>query len=441
MKAETHQKEGAKAYPTLGEIVRRVRKAKHLSQEAVAFRAGASQDIISRIEIGDYKPTKDVVRGIKIAFNMEWIPFFPEERQACRMRMKEWFDAIDAQDMKKADAMANKLAEIMYLPHEVELNAFYQAIALGWRLLRKEMVPALSLIEKIEPKVDMLADVQKYYYYFNKGIFQSKLQKYEEALTCFLAAHDLIEAGVVGHAKLYYNIGYCYWILGYGYKAILFFEKMGSLYPQELTGNLGYQTNLMLTTCYININNLKMAKEMLDSRYAKAESKPNSEEMADILTTYGCLYRKAGDKELAIEYFDKALACPGLKDQRRVEVIYHKIWCLLEQGFPVACAELISEGKELVEKIDNAEWREEYLTCFDGQEAVANIDSRDCREYLEDVIFPYFVKHGANYAIMDFSTFLIPNYRKKKRPKSKVAEMMLLVYDIQDKMMEGGGLA
>lgn len=442
---ETHQEATPETkpsgHPTLGQIVKHARSEKGLSQEELGFKSGLTQDMVSKIELGNHKSNGDYTAGLRVGLNMEWVPFEPAERQSYRLSLKKWFAAIDENDTELADRMADKLREIVYLPHEVELNTTYETVALRWHLSRHDTAEAEALLEKLTAQKDTLTEMQLYYFSYSQGIFYMRKKKIEEALQAYLVACELSETWESRNQKACFNVAYCYCLLGFSHKAVFFLRKTDNLYSKVNTGRLARKSSNLLASCYINTFGLEHAKEILDSLNVQEPNKLDNDQTAGLLLNYGHLHRKAGEKKKAIEYLDKALALPGLSGRRHMELLYQKIWCLLELERPIACTEFINKGKELAEKAKGADWQEEYLMCFNGLEAVSLIDSKKSRDYLEATPFPYFQEHGLHYAIIDFYTFLIDNYQKKGRAMAKVVDMMMTVYNLQNKMLEGGGIA
>ena len=440
-KRKAKQQTEQSTHPSLGEMIKLARMEKNLSQEALAHDTETTQDMVSKIEVNRYIPSNEILQRLKFALNIEWIPFVPEERQGYRLRLKEWFAAMDENDTEKANDMQKKLREILTYPHEVELRTTYETVALRWHLSRHEKGAVEALLQRIAAKEDTLSDMQRYYFKYSQGIFYMRQLKLEEALAAYSVAYKLSEQWESKNEKACYNIARCYNLIGYSHKAVFYLRKMDNLFSEKNKSYFAYRASALLVASYISTFCLENAKEILDTLETHALNALDDNEKGGFLLNYGYLYRKAGEWKKAIEYLDEALELPGLTAHRHMELFYQKAWCLIELGYPKACAEVLEQAKKVVEKNEGADWREEYFHCFQGLEAVLSIASRKSRDYLDETIFPYFQKHGASYAIIDFYMYLIPYYRRTNRSQAKVIEMMMTVFDLQNKMLEGGGIA
>ena len=429
------------SYPSLGETIKYVRRLRGFSQEELAFWAGISQDTISRLEKGRHDPTNDTIHALRIKLNIEWLPLAPHERHRYRERLQEWLVAMEEENTELADAMQQKLSQIAILPHEGELAVSYEVFELRWHLFKGNRLDINKSLERLGGKQDTLTEVQKYYFYYNWGIFYTRKKKFKLALESYLEAYQWSKFGMVSHAKLYFNIALCYWELGFGGRAVTFLNKLRKKYPIESLGTWGQRVENLLITCHIATGRYDSAKEMLDKCMTGVKQVPISDkEMCRILLRYGHLYRNTKQYELAIEYLDKALPYCKMDKELHMEVLYQKIWCLLGLGRPVGCIEFLNEGKKIAERSGNLEWGQEYLICFRALEAISLVESASSRDYLENVAFPYLLERGSNYVVMDFYKCLIAYYEKRGIAMTKMLEMMKTIYHLQNEMLEGGAL-
>jgi len=248
-----------------------------------------------------------------------------------------------------------------------------------------------------------------------------------------MKAYTLMKNGLKESTSIYYRIAFCYYELGKVSKSIMFLEKARELYSENNMDSMAYSIYNFLAVSYIKMGCLQSAKVLLDKCFIKAESDKNSTDIGKVLNNYGYLYRKGDKKDVAISYLNRALEHHKIGSIMHLEMLYQKIWCLIELDCPLSCVDLLAEGKALSEN------NERFAMCFRSLESLVFADMDSYKNFIEGTALPYFIENKLNHVAIDFCEYLIERQRKKGVVfNKKTMQMIEVVYNMRKEMMEGG---
>lgn len=422
--------------PLAGEILGQIRKAKGYSQDEVADSISCSQSTLSRLERGDPDSFDvELVRDYKVFLGVEFVPLVPSERQGFRGKLHTWLDTIIQKDFENAERIQPQLAAIVYLPHEVELNIFYELFACRLHIERWEYEAANQALAALEGKQHAFTDLHHYHYHYNKGTLCGNQKQFEEAFDHYMTAFNFMKNGLQVDMGIYYNLAFCCYELGRVAKTVMFLEKAQEFYGEADTSALKSFMDNLLAVSYIKIGYLPGAKRLLDKCLAQAKLNDSPNDIGMILINYAYLYRKAGKVADALDYLGRAESYVNKESVFYLEMLYQKAWCYLEMDYPVACKKVVDEGKKL------SEGNEELSTYFKALECVLSPDTKASRAYLDTVALPYFLEKNLNHMALEFCDFLLEAYRKQgKGFQARVGRMAEITADVRKVMLEGGVL-
>ena len=86
---------------SIGKKILAIRKAKDMSQEAVAEKISYSRMIVSNIE-NDKEQDPSMIIAVKNAMGVQGMPLFAEEREAFLNRLLMWNNAISERNFDEA---------------------------------------------------------------------------------------------------------------------------------------------------------------------------------------------------------------------------------------------------------------------------------------------------------------------------------------------------
>jgi len=424
-------------YPqTIGEKLRYIRKAQEYSLEVLGFEIGYEPSMIGHIERGEAKYNAEKLEMAKEFLGVSGMPLTDIERQGFRNKLYLWRDLIKDHKFDEAKKMQKELSPITILDFDIELNLLYDLFYC--RLLMKEgnFDKAREILANIEFPVDEIDGDCLYNFHYTKGVLLFCDGQYKEALEFYneamkkLAMNDTVE-----QKKLNFNTALCYFELGYSFRSIVLLEN---LYSSDDKSNINLSIGNTLAICWIRLGFLKKATEILSKCYLVAlDNKDDDELIGILLHNHGCLYRKAKDWNLSIEYFDKAFPHFEVGSLTYLENLYQKICSLIESKNYSSCTELISEGKKLSAKVNN----EKYSILFETLKHRINLSNNKSCDYVKTVTVPYLLEISDNYRASEYVELLRDRYARVRAGNAKKSLLMSeLARKIYIEMLEGGEL-
>ena len=427
--------------PSVGEIIRKVRSHRGMSQDALAEDAFSSRAMICQIELGQSICQDYLLVSIKRALNIEHLPTSEAGRNEFKKKLYRWYGVIDERKQDEATETRNKLSVIKFLPCDRELNTLFSLFDCKFHLLKNELDVAKQIMDAFE--IDGLSDVQMYHYLCNQGVYHVKSKRNQEALDFYLKAHDLINHGLGKNITLYYNIALCYERLGCYSRAAAFLEEACILYSQGQCNLSEFSLYNLLGVCYTCIGVLQRAKMSLDKAYSivvkchkENDNIATRTQLGLVYSNYGFMFRMAREWDRAIEYLDKSFEHFDKGSGYYLEALYQKARILVEVNDLLSASSLITDG----ERMSNG--NEVYLMMFDALRRLTNLND-DAAKYLETKSIPYFLDNGLAMITLDYCSILKGRFKKIQDRGFKIRglEMASKISDVRDELLKGGIIA
>jgi len=404
-----------------------------MSQGELAVKILNDNSVISKVEKGQRVCTPDLRDQIKVALDAEDLPVTASACQHFRVKLNEWYNVINKRELAKAKDIQQQLAIIKLAPHEKELNTLYDLFDCKLLIGLNKLEAARKILKFFDARVKELKDMQLYYYYYNKGTYEVKHERNQEALDFYMQAHEIIQHHKEQDLILYFNIAHCCERLGLVSRAIAFLEKARDLAGDSQKGVFELKIYNALATLYIQTGHFNGAKKLLTTCLTKAEQLGSNERVGIALINHGFLYRIGKAWETSIEYLDNALPYLEKGSRNYLETYYQKGRCLVSMKHYTKATSLLEE----IEK--EAESNEVYTILFKSLRHMMPPNISSSIEYIESVAIPYLVKNYYYSAALDFCEFLRKHYKKKREQRqSKLLNITEIVCDIHNRMIEGG---
>jgi len=419
---------------SVGQKIKIIRESMGMSQEKLGEAISYTGSRLSQIENEIDPCSPDMLLLIKKALNIENMPLLDSEHDGFKDRLNQAHRLIGDREFGDAKSILDKLAPIAYLTFEVELNHLYSLCLCRLLINLEDIEPAEKILNTFDSIVDELSNDTLYYYYYNKGSLGYRRDGIKNALHFYLKAFELAKSDIEKGAALYYSIVFCYSKYGSGFDGTLFFEGARELYYDRLSPTQKWRIDNVLASSYIGSNHLQYAKKLLEKCHTKALKLEDKTFVGIVLANYGYMYRKARDYNAALENLDAALVYFEKGSMNHLEVLYQKARCYIEMGSFLPCAEILKEGKKLSQN------HMAYPILFESLDCLTSLTTnKKSAEYLETVAIPYLIKRGMNRIALDYCTFLLVFFEKKKSFKNSFRTLKL-VNCIREEIMEGGRL-
>ena len=416
---------------SLGEKIKMMREAKGVSQARLAEAISYSASRLSQIENGECQCQPDVLMSIKKALNLEGMPLYDLERQGFKDKLYRWLGVIVDGNFETAILMREKLSDIAYLPFDGELNALYNLFRCKLMLATNDIKAAKGILQTFNHGPEKLSDEILYHYYYNMGTLKYNTKQRKAALDFYLKARSIMAYDFEGNARLHFNIATCLASLGFIVGSILFLEDVREIYSKGRGSITDLDIDSMIALGFIELGQLPKAKKTLEKCYKEAMNADDGLAIGTILHNFGCLYRKAGDWNMSIEYLDQAFAYFPKGSLNYLENLYQKARCLVDMKGYSACAELLDEGRVL------SAGDKSYSILFESVRRLMSPNDSKSVEYLETTTIPYFLEIGENITAVDYCEFLREHYERKGIIK-KAGQMSEIARRIYRDMHEGG---
>jgi len=405
----------------------------------VAHFIGNHGSNLSKMERGAISFPVDVVRAIKTALDVEWLPIYEHERAPFKERMLAWYDDIADNNLEEAKKMQPEFAKIKYLPIEEDFNILYDLfscrlhIKLGEKEVAEEIFQRLGNIENNATEESMLG---QYYYYFTKTSLEMADGRDKEALESAKKAKVFLRDGTTDRKerkRLAYITALCYGNLGSIGYVISTLEDVQPLCSGKHENFIEYYIDIFLAKNYIVAGNLRRANILAKECYKTATSSGNKNDLTSVLLVMGFLHRKAKRWSFALDYVNEVIPLCDKESANYLEAIYQKLHCYMDTSDYSKCPALIQEGK----MFSALNERETYKVMFKSVECLLSLNVEGSIDYLENIALPYLEKEKAYGLVIDYSEILIAYYEKGKGHMARMLVRTMALRNIYNKILEG----
>jgi len=179
------------------------------------------------------------------------------------------------------------------------------------------------------------------------------------------------------------------------------------------------------------VNHLREAEKILKKSMIKAKSTKDDTNIGRILSSYGYLYAKREDWDLAIDYYDQALSYHLKGTDNYFAALFQKIHCIIRNRKFADAERELKIAKDIYTK------NELWPIYFEAQGYHLTISRRISQNnevastYLETVAIPYFRKNHDHIVALEYCKFLSRHYEKSSQSR-KVFHMKSMVEEIYD---------
>ena len=424
---------GESAKLHLGEKFAVIRKAKGLTQENLAKSLGCSDAKISRIERGLTECSFEMLEKIKDVLDIKRAPLLEEEVGIFKNRLELWYKEIKARHMEQAQNMYTELAVIKYLPFEKDLNNFFDIVETKFLMVTDDVEGTKQRFEILDSLACDMTTENLFHYYYNKGSLNIVLKDYKTALDCYLKANELFVPDILKDATFYYKISGCYSGLHMPVRSILYAQKAYRLFSLSDSKRLEMYLDMLLGCSYIEIGELKLARELFDKCLLYAKSIYDDEFIGASLHNIACVYYKNGEYSQALTYYIQAGNYFKPETDGYLSNIYDMARSLQESGKYTECKKLLKNEKNNLPKDENAVILFNSLNCL-----LSLSQEASCRFILETAIL-YLVEVNDLYRALDLCDALerfferSGKHRKKQEVRAMSGEILKKIFIINSR--------
>ena len=407
------------------EKIRILRKSKGLTQDAFAAAIYTNVSKIGQVESGNAEYTDRQLAIIGKLFHIEDMPLSQEECAAFKNKLFIWRRHIMDRELVKAKAMQKDMSKIINLELcDSDLPVLYRIFEVVLQFAENDFAAALESIEYIDKNFNMTPE-QQFYHYRNKGFMYVHNSQREEALEFYHQALDLAETAKDFLPKdipmLYCNIGFCYTVLGYPVRAILYLGKARELHKcKDETDRLSLILDWMLAINCVITNQLNEANALLSGSYERAKSLDDEYSLGNIIYIHGFLNMQEKNWREALEWFDRACEFFNKGTDDHIHANYHKIRCMVSARRFAKASEMLREAQHLYN--ESSKYKAHYDALWHYNEVSRRITmyNEASANYLENVAIPYLMSTNNHLMAMEYYQLLEAYYEHKSVKKSLI---------------------
>jgi len=425
----------------IGKKLRQARIFNGLSQENVAYAIKKSRPLIHHIESGKVSPTDDVLKSIRESLEIEHAPLLEHEIEIYKYRLLVWEDLLDSHRLTEAKIMQTELSHVIKLPYERDLILRYLMLETRLYFVERNFTAAEENLTDAEPLLADASDAALYAYECNMGSLYSYVKKdYKSAISHYLKAKEL--DAKQQDVRLLVTIGMCYSGLNKHHHAIRYYEQSRLIYNGDRTNPLGPQILYELAMSYSHVGSYQNAENLYDIALKHSYSIGDELLQLVILTGWGTIEAIRGNYSKAVEQFDKAwLLCyknqltinnQNLQLQLLSYPIVGKAYCMLKMGKRDICRTVIEQGRLIADE------NEPFTIMLNATSCLINLGDESNVDYLENTAIPYLISCGEVQIIFPLTLCReLEAYYKKKKAKTKAANIAAVIRDIYEGMFLG----
>ena len=402
-----------------------IRKAKGVTQEALAIEINYGRTALGDVERGTAQCDLGTLMAIKTALDIQGLPLFEEERKGFLNRLYLWNNIISECNFDQAKQAEKDFSRIKHLPFDLELNAFYSIFSSRLMLGEEKFELAANVLVEVEQILDTTNNDLMYWYYNASGALAFHNKQCKKALDLYIKAYNIMKGGFEENKFLHYNIARCLSDLGYFTNVIMFMDNVCNFDASEQANIIDFEANSLLALNCIKWGYFKRASKLLEKCLLRAEKNKNEHSIGSILHNFGYMYRKTKSWAIALHYFDEAFMYLPEGTDDYLGNLYQKTSCLVDMGAYAQCLPLILEGKKL------SETSELYTILFQSLEHLATPNENASLQYLETHAIPYLLNMSINEIALEYSDFLRKYYEKNGGQKKhlKMSEISRNIHE------------
>jgi len=418
----------------LNEKIKQIRRAKGLSQAAVAEAIDRSEMHISRIERGEIECKGELLETIKRVLGIENAPLSEQEVEVYEGRLWILNDLLNANRVHEAREMVNTMPGILDLPFEKNLIFIYRMHES--RLTYKELNPAkgLEILEDAEAllkEMDDNANIEALHlYYRNKAYYTGSSHRFKEAIEYYLKALSYESNKLQFDPAIYVALALSYYNIGKPYFALLYCMKAMENKNFDITNPTYLRIQSTYARCLFNIGLISEAIKMLEDMVAKTKTYNDAMSKNIIsqafITLIDCYIGK-GDYDKALTLCEEALTNTKKENNTGsyLQCLAMKILCAMKFKQHKQCIKLIKEGLTIAQE----DSQESYIMWFKSLNCLVNLKDASSVDFLENEAIPFFRDAGLFPYVLTICRYL-EEYYKKNRSKIKALNIVAIIRDI-----------
>jgi tetratricopeptide (TPR) repeat protein len=368
----------------IGMIIAINRQQQGITQEELS-KGICSVPYLSKLENNKIVANEEIVTLLLSRLGLSYENVVSEQKQL-NEEILAWYQTIINRDSNKADQYAHKLPKKMEHIQNINLVLNYKLALLRYHLYKKQLSPALELIEFFDKIKGKLTTSQLLYFHCFQGIYLCLNNHYEEGIQQFEIAKKLSDKIRYTEPELIYYLALTYsylyrpsLALVYGHQALDLFNS-ASQYLRSI------DCQLMIGINYIRIKQFNQAEQHFQNILNIAQSLKLENIIAKVYHNLGYLYSFKGDSQKAINYYLKALR------YKKENIEYLKTAYFLAKEYVLAgdissANSLISECLEKFKTIQEAE---DFILKLHMLNHEINSVQETLRTFIEETVIPYF---------------------------------------------------
>lgn len=411
---------------TLGEKIKEIRKAKGLSQDNLAYAAGCSASVISRIESGETGCSDEMLVIIKKYMDIENAPLFEHELVAYRNKLLAWDELITNRFKNESHVMQSELSVILAVPFERDMCLLYSMIEARMLFMDRNFAAVEERLDAAESFLDDASLEVRYLFYRNKSLLYTVAHNHKMKVKYLLLALELSNNDLKPDMMIFTSLGHGYYELGKPARAISYFERAIAGFGNNRTNKELLVTKLELSKCYMFMGELDKAKKLVASALDQTQS-ISSEDYhyyyVFALTSISRINLASGRAEEGLKFAKQAIEnLASIKNSyfyTRIspEVYIAKALCLLETKRILDYKNIVEQGIAMVKERDR---QDKYTVIFEALANLTTLRDSSSIDYIENIAIPHLRACGetsANDMALTLCEKLEAHYRKRGADK------------------------
>jgi len=362
------------------------------------------------------------------------------EQESFKKQLYRFRDLIRNKELSEAKEAQEKIEQIINAEAvDFELVTLYRLFEVLFLLHNEGVETANKKIQEFEDILDKMNDEHLYHYNYYRALILHTDEKYEDAITFYNRALEILES-ISGICSLLddeeivcYNLALCYTELERPSRAIVALNGMSKF---DLSGKLNTHSmgfDMLRAINYYKIGLFKESEEILNDCNSRASDMNSKLYIGLSLQNLGILNTYLKEWEKAEEYFSKAI------DYFEEDTWYH-VWALYLRFY---CKTELGDLKQLEREIMKTETEfakyEKYHVFLKTMKHILRIKKAfgtyniEVVEYIEEVSIPYFIDNYHRLEALECCKLLVQHFERTNKQK-KIPEIHRIMVEIYERM-------
>ena len=422
---------------SVGKKFRAIRERLGRTQESIAISLSYGPTFIGDMEREGIKIPLKQYAQLKKELKITDVPFLDFEKEEFEEELREWKDLVYAGDFHKASELMPGLARRAKLSDDTYLMTQYELSCAYYYFVASKMDEFNHLLNLLGKKEETFIEKQRFFYYYLKGLRDSKAAHYKIALVSLFKAEEagkripLAEQSRLPYDSLYYYIAFCLAFLQYAVKSEEYLNKYEAIFHKK---------SRFLSTHFIHslhIRNLITLQQYAEAisviKTCMLEGKGTSANklfMSTLHRSLGRIYYKTKEYNKAIVEYDTSLRYTNKDSELYCFTLYLKAQTLLAAGKTDEGTGYIEKGLTEVKKDTNTE------ALLMALKHSINLKDPSSLRYMETVAIPKLIEYGDRVLAAEYCNAL-QDYFCEISTYKRALHYCRLELEIRRKLWEG----